>query len=64
MSMFDNCPVIPPGVIHLHWDISNPDRGYTDDETRRIEFGKTRDEIRRRVEKLYSEIETDNVLSE
>ncbi len=52
----DNCPVIPPGVIHYHWDIENPDRLYPSEEARRIGFARARDDIKNRVQQLFAEI--------
>jgi len=52
----DNCPVIPPGVIHRHWDIENPDRLYFSDEKRRREFARIRDQIGEKVKDLFENI--------
>jgi arsenate reductase len=52
----DRCPVMPPTVKHFHWDIDNPDRIYMSEEARRVGFAEVRDEIKRRVEKLFNEI--------
>lgn len=60
----DNCPVIPPDVIHQHWDTANPDRFYTSEAERKIEFAKTRDQIKNRVEKLFAEITAGTVHTE
>ncbi len=52
----DNCPVIPPDVKHIHWDIENPDRLYVSEEARRIEFAKARDIIKSGVRQLIEQI--------
>lgn len=56
-SARDNCPVISPGITHLHWDISNPDRLYSSEENRRREFGRVRDDLKKLIEKFLNEID-------
>jgi arsenate reductase len=56
-SARDNCPVIPSGVKHFHWDIPNPDRPYISQEPRRREFARVRDEIKKCVLELLKEIQ-------
>ncbi|UCD95070.1 MAG: arsenate reductase ArsC [Candidatus Zixiibacteriota bacterium] len=56
-SARDNCPVIPRGVRHFHWDITNPDRLFPSEEARRREFARVRDDLRNRIEKLFRELE-------
>jgi arsenate reductase len=58
-SARDNCPVIPPEKIHIHWDIENPDRLYLSEEARHVGFAKARDEIESRVQKLFKKINND-----
>lgn len=55
-SARDNCPVIPRGIRHFHWDIENPDRVYLSDKDRRDGFATVRDELKRRIEELFVEI--------
>ena len=55
-SARDNCPVIPRGIIHIHWDIPNPDRIFPSEEARKSEFGCVRDRIKEQVGKLFEEI--------
>lgn len=55
-SARDNCPVIPGGIRHIHWDIENPDRVCLSDKDRRDGFAGVRDELKKRIEKLFDEI--------
>ena len=48
----ERCPVTPPGVRRLHWDLPDPARAPGDDPARLSAFRAVRDEIRRRVEAL------------
>jgi arsenate reductase len=55
-SARDNCPVIPHGVRHYHWDIENPDRLYRSEEERNQKFAEIRDELKERIEELFDDL--------
>jgi len=46
------CPVFPGKVLRAHWPLADP---AAEGETRRLEaFRRTRDELRRRIERLFA----------
>lgn len=45
----DNCPVIPSGVQHLHWDLQDPAKATGSEEEILAEFRKTRDQIKEKI---------------
>lgn len=53
----DNCPAIPSGVRHLHWDIPNPDKLYPSEEARRKGFARMRDDLEKRVQELLDQLD-------
>jgi len=55
-SARDNCPVIPPGITHVHWDIPNPDRIFLSEEARKSEFRRVRGRIKEQVGELFEGI--------
>jgi arsenate reductase len=55
-SARDQCPVMPAGVRHLHWDIDNPDKEYSSDEEKVAEFRRVRDEINEKVIALFTKL--------
>jgi arsenate reductase (thioredoxin) len=56
-SARDRCPTIKRKAKKFHWDIENPDILYSSDADRCREFARIRDEIKRRVEELFLQIE-------
>jgi len=50
------CPLTPPSIRRLHWPIHDPVGTVGSEEEIMIEFRKTRDEIKRKIEKLIEEI--------
>ena len=53
----DTCPVTPPGVRRLHWPLEDPARATGTEEEILNKFRQVRDEIRKRVEELFAELE-------
>ncbi|MBO8142314.1 MAG: arsenate reductase (thioredoxin) [Firmicutes bacterium] len=51
----ERCPVTPPGVKRLHWDLEDPAKAEGSEEERLAVFRKVRDEIRRRIEALAAD---------
>ncbi|MBM7617620.1 arsenate reductase [Weissella uvarum] len=54
----DNCPMTPPHVQHLHWDLTDPAQVTGDLATRRADFVQTRDTIQQYVQALVNELQT------
>jgi len=50
------CPLTPPSIRRLHWPIHDPVGTVGSEEEIIAEFRKTRDEIKRNIEKLIEEI--------
>jgi len=53
-----NCPPIPNGVRHIHWDVQNPDAAPAPPEIRQQTYARVRDDIRQRVTELLKTLET------
>ena len=52
----EHCPALPPGVKKLHWPLSDPARAQgNEDETMSV-FRATRDDVKRMVAALLSEL--------
>lgn len=51
----DSCPVLPPGVQHLHWPLPDPAAVAGSPEQKLAAFTKVRDAIRSLVEDLLRE---------
>ena len=45
----ERCPVPPPGVVKVHWPLTDPAKATGSDEEIALAFRRTRDEIERRV---------------
>lgn len=45
----EQCPVLPPGVVKVHWPLTDPAKATGSDEEIALAFRRTRDEIERRV---------------
>lgn len=52
----EHCPVLPSGVIKLHWPLSDPARAQGSEEEIMSQFRATRDEVKRRVAALLEEL--------
>ena len=51
----ESCPVLPPGVKHLHWPIPDPANDTCRPEESLHRFRAARDEIRARLTTFFSE---------
>ena len=58
-SARDACPVLPPDMEHIHWDIDNPDHEYSSEEARHNEFTRIRDEIEHYMAEFFNQIDED-----
>lgn len=45
----EQCPVLPPEVMKVHWPLTDPAKATGSDEEIALAFRRTRDEIERRV---------------
>ena len=52
----ENCPVLPAHVHKIHWPLSDPAKATGTEEEIMAVFRKSRDDIRRRVQQLVSEL--------
>lgn len=52
----DRCPVTPPHVQRLHWPLPDPARATGTDPERLTVFRSVRDDLRKRIERLLSEM--------
>ncbi|MEW6424003.1 MAG: arsenate reductase (thioredoxin) [Bacillota bacterium] len=52
----ESCPVTPPTVRRLHWPLADPAKATGTEEEITAAFRAARDEIKRRVEELLSQI--------
>ncbi len=52
----ERCPVTPPGVRRLHWDLPDPARAEGDEAARLAVFRAVRDDIRARVGRLAGDL--------
>lgn len=50
----DNCPMIPKGSRHLHWDLSDPASAVGSEAEILTVFRKTRDEIKGQIKELLA----------
>jgi arsenate reductase len=53
----EHCPAVPARVRKLHWPLSDPARATGTEEEIMQTFRATRDDIRRRVEALFAELD-------
>lgn len=51
------CPVLPPNVKKVHWPLTDPAKAAGSEEEIMAEFRATRDEVKRRVEKLLARMD-------
>ena len=52
----ERCPVTPPRVRRLHWDLPDPARAQGTEAERFTAFRRVRDEIRQRIDALAAEL--------
>ncbi len=52
----ERCPVTPPGVRRLHWDLPDPARAQGTESERLAAFRAVRDELSRRIDRLAAEL--------
>ncbi|RMH40775.1 MAG: arsenate reductase (thioredoxin) [Gammaproteobacteria bacterium] len=52
----EHCPILPPGTRKRHWPLEDPARAQGNEAHIMAVFRQTRDDIRRRVEQLISEL--------
>jgi len=52
----EHCPAVPVDMPRIHWPLSDPARASGTEEEITAVFAATRDDIRRRVEKLLAEV--------
>ena len=45
----EHCPVLPPGMMKVHWPLTDPAKASGTEEEIMTQFRATRDEVRRRV---------------
>ena len=50
----EQCPVIPPGVLKIHWPLSDPAKATGTEEEIMAAFRATRKEVKRRVQSLLT----------
>jgi len=50
----EQCPALPPGVIKVHWPLTDPAKAIGEEEEIMEEFRTTRDEVKRRVSSLLT----------
>lgn len=55
----EHCPVLPPGTRKEHWPLNDPVKATGTEEEVMAVFRATRDDIRRRVEKLIKRLEAE-----
>ena len=48
----ESCPLLPPGIRRLHWDLQDPAKAEGTEEEIMNEFRKVRDEIEKRIRNL------------
>lgn len=51
----EQCPVLPPGVVKVHWPLTDPAKATGSDEEIALAFRRTRDEIERRVREFVED---------
>jgi len=56
-SACERIPPLPVTVKHFHWDIENPDGIYLSEKQRHTAFALIRDQIRKKVEELFIQID-------
>ena len=54
----EHCPVLPAGTRKIHWPLEDPAKAQGSEEEVMEFFRNSRDDIRRRVETLLSELKT------
>lgn len=52
----EHCPALPPGTRKEHWPLEDPARATGSEEEIQAKFRITRDEVRRRVERLLRDL--------
>lgn len=52
----EQCPALPPGIHKVHWPLTDPAKATGSEEQILDQFRATRDEVRRRVGDLLSEL--------
>ena len=52
----EHCPVLPPGVRKIHWPLTDPAKATGSEDEIMAQFRATRDEVRRRVTDLISNL--------
>jgi arsenate reductase len=52
----ERCPVTPPEVRRLHWDLPDPARAHGTDVERLAAFRAVRDDLARRIDQLAAEL--------
>lgn len=55
----EHCPLLPPGTRKVHWPLEDPAKAAGAEEAVMEVFRGTRDEVRRRVERLLAELQTE-----
>jgi len=48
----EQCPALPPGVVKVHWPLTDPAKAIGGEEEIMEEFRTARDEVKRRVSSL------------
>jgi arsenate reductase len=56
----DHCPVLPGSTRKIHWPLDDPAKAQGSEEEVMEFFRNSRDDIRRRVETLLSELKTES----
>ncbi|NLN28298.1 MAG: arsenate reductase (thioredoxin) [Firmicutes bacterium] len=52
----ERCPVTPPHVKRLHWDIDDPAKARGSEEERMAVFRRVRDELRERIRRFAAQV--------
>ncbi|MFP5348291.1 MAG: arsenate reductase (thioredoxin) [Gammaproteobacteria bacterium] len=52
----EHCPVLPPGIEKRHWPLTDPAKASGSEAEIMAQFRATRDEVRRRVAALLTEL--------
>ncbi len=52
----EHCPLLPEGVVKMHWPLTDPARATGTDDEIETTFRFTRDEIHRRVQSLIDSL--------
>ena len=58
----EHCPVLPAGTRKIHWPLEDPAKAQGSEEEVMEFFRNSRDDIRRRVETLLSELKSESAL--